>query len=206
MRLLDRFRRSTFRELPEDDEGLAQLTLLTTRAEPWTTHLYADTALLLPVDMLLLLADERELNRIRQQESHWLAQIRNDVAAEGIRQVLLAVVTDDGRIALEDGRHRLIVAQELGIPTLPVHFKHSERMGSGFSRRVSDVLGPLLSVLPSRNVRLERAAQLALELIEVYGNWWVPEDAATALRMGLGYTVDPDDVAWLREIVPALDL
>lgn len=90
--------------------------------------------------------DDARISRVVEEvPTAWLAQfreydrdptterfttLRDSIAAEGIREpLLLEVSVLDGRAELTEGNHRLKVAEELGLPTVPVRVLTRRRLG-----------------------------------------------------------------------------
>jgi hypothetical protein len=61
---------------------------------------------------------EAEFAYLREVHSDRLAALREDIGKNGIREPV--VIGPDGRIW--DGHHRLCIADELGMSTIPVRF------------------------------------------------------------------------------------
>lgn len=50
-----------------------------------------------------------------------LRNLTVDIRANGIRTPIEVARTVDGKLRMWDGHHRVLVAAELGLPTIPVH-------------------------------------------------------------------------------------
>lgn len=82
------------------------------------------TAEMLPLENVLLYSDGDEhgwaveFAHLREVHSDKLAALRADMQLNGIREPI--VIGPDGRVW--DGHHRLCIADELGMTTIPVRF------------------------------------------------------------------------------------
>lgn len=172
--------------------------------EPWTQHHLARQAGLVPTDVLATIADPGELARLRRRQPEYLADLREQIMADGVREPLELAVDANGRICVQNGHHRVIVAIDAGIERLPVRWVRSEgvRMHSVPAR---EVIGPIVALPPVRDQVLRRAAEFALAAIEDAGaQGWALGDAVCALELALGRPVSADARRRMASIDPSL--
>ena len=93
--------------------------------EPWRE--LKKPGLLLPTDLVYSLRKQEDLERAAK-ETEKLAEIRTQILRDGFWRPLILVASEDGRLVLEDGHHRITIAMDLGITHVPVWLKRSERM------------------------------------------------------------------------------
>lgn len=154
--------------------------------------------------MLAVIADPHELAKIRRREAAWLDELRGQILADGIREPLELAIDPDGRICVQNGHHRIIIAVDERIERLPVRWRRSEgvRMHSAPAR---EVIGSIAAVPPVRDELLRRAAEFALAAIEDAGeNGWALGDAVCALELALGRPVTDDARRRMASIDPSL--
>lgn len=94
-----------------------------------------------PTDALLQIANAERLRHIKDTDRYYT--VREEIRNGTTRTPLLIVVDQSGKIALEDGHHRVLAAKELGYETLPVTFKDSKRISS-HGKHVQTMLPMLL--------------------------------------------------------------
>ncbi|NKY60776.1 ParB N-terminal domain-containing protein [Nocardia flavorosea] len=80
-----------------------------------------------------------EAARLWELEPERMKALKADLREHGIRAPIEVARTVDGRLRMWDGHHRVIVAAELRLPTIPVHLNQEKNMDGlpEFYRRAS---------------------------------------------------------------------
>ena len=76
----------------------------------------------LPLEQISKLETRIPLDIIRKDEAAEIERLTKEIQKEGIKEPITIRVREDGSRIVWDGMHRLIVAQNLGIKNVPVHF------------------------------------------------------------------------------------
>jgi hypothetical protein len=77
----------------------------------------------IPLGEALKYADPNTpLRKMRTQERAYLDNLKQQIQAEGIKSPLKLKRRPDGSTVIMDGNHRLAVAEELGLPDVPVEY------------------------------------------------------------------------------------
>lgn len=111
--------------------------------ESWRKSLGADKAVLIPTMTLTKLSDPARVEELARRYPAYLASLETDIQENGLREVLEVVVDGRGRIRVRNGHHRIIVAERLSLPILPVVITPVEAI-RGWARPIAEVLSSLL--------------------------------------------------------------
>ncbi len=113
--------------------------------EPWRRSRNAASALWAPTWVLVALCDPERVRMLLDREEASLGLLEASVGTCGVERVLELVYDPRGRIRVLNGHHRIVVANRLGMPRLPVTLVPSDHI-RGWSLSVSEVLPGLLPV------------------------------------------------------------
>lgn len=105
----------------------------------WNSHPHAYETLNVHIDFLMAITDVPELERIKRTQAPYIQSLTEQIMVEGIKVPLSILIDDRGHVCLEDGLHRLAVADLNGISYLPVLVRRSRHNIRRFSRPLADV-------------------------------------------------------------------
>lgn len=89
-------------------------------------------------------AQTTRLKYIQENDQEILSDLKNQIRVKGIKTPLTFKIDNYSKVALYDGHHRLIVAEQLGIYRVPVQFEHCELLRVK-SRHVLELIGRLVT-------------------------------------------------------------
>lgn len=119
------------------------------RVDPWKQDGRYSQCVELPVDTLRLIAKRDRLMDLRRNQQPRLERLEHDIDLNGLREPLIVIVDEAGRVALKDGHSRLTVCPGLGYTKLPVRYRKSNRLRS-HGRSARDVLVSLIDRAPTQ--------------------------------------------------------
>lgn len=111
--------------------------------EPWRRNPRAAGCVVVPVAVLIDIADPDELGEARRLRRDRIDWVRDSINANGVELPVIVVVDAKGHVTVRDGHHRILAADELGMPGLPCEVQTSPGIPRR-SRPIVEVIGPLL--------------------------------------------------------------
>lgn len=87
--------------------------------QPWTPR-QSDQIVHLPLSFLWMVVDQNRIGSIRRDEH--LMDLRYSIQRYGVLEPILLIVRQN-RVFVKNGHHRLLVADWLGLESLPVQFR-----------------------------------------------------------------------------------
>ena len=134
------------------DDGSYGRDEVKSKKEPWRDHPDADLVLLLPMEIVNLIADNAELYAARVKNSERIDMLRHSIRENGLEVPPLILFDESGNIRYKDGYHRLASLQDLGtFSEVPVVLKQVSGTIRGGSVKTVDHLATLFAYIAASN-------------------------------------------------------